>query len=129
MERRYCKHVICQTCMQHWHCLSCQRRERLCAGEHLIQSYLKPCPHGDFFLEKSDCQQSKGARQSAKLVNSLCVDMLVVGLYSPTALPEIVSNDTASGCKHVCDCRSHHSGTMLLPHTQFYRNERENYQI
>ena len=38
MQRRYCKHVICQTCMQHWQCLSCQRRERLC--ERLIQSYL-----------------------------------------------------------------------------------------
>ena len=43
---------------------------------------------GLFFIEKSDCQQSKGACQSAKLVNSLCVDMLVVGLYSQTALPE-----------------------------------------
>ena len=29
-----------QTCMQHWQCRSCQRRERLCAGERLVQSYL-----------------------------------------------------------------------------------------
>ena len=40
MERRYCKHVICQTCMQHWQCLSCQHCERFCAGECLIQPYL-----------------------------------------------------------------------------------------
>ena len=33
MELRYCKHVICQTCMQHWQCLACQRSERLCAGD------------------------------------------------------------------------------------------------
>ena len=39
---------------------------------------LKPHPHKDFFLEKSDCQQSKGAHQSTKLVNSLCLDMLVL---------------------------------------------------
>ena len=32
---------------------------------------LKPRPHEDFFLEKLDSQQSKGAHQSAKLVNSL----------------------------------------------------------
>ena len=38
MQLRYCKHVICQTCMQHWQCLTCQHRERLCDGEHLIQS-------------------------------------------------------------------------------------------
>ena len=62
---------------------------------HIMRS-VKPRPHGDFFFEKSDCQHSKGARQSAKPVNSLCVDMLVVGLYSPTDLPEIVSSDTAS---------------------------------
>ena len=29
--RRACKH---------WQCISCQRRERLCADEHLIQSFL-----------------------------------------------------------------------------------------
>ena len=40
---------------------------------------VKPRPHEDFFLEKLDFQQSKGARQSAKLVNSLCLDMLVLG--------------------------------------------------
>ena len=55
MKRRYCKHVICQTCMQQCshnchmihmttsavpQCLSCQRRERLCAAERIIQSYL-----------------------------------------------------------------------------------------
>ena len=33
MQQGYCKHVICQTCMQHWQCLSCQHRERLCAAE------------------------------------------------------------------------------------------------
>ena len=43
---RHCKNVICQTCskLQHWQCLSCQRRERLSAGQHLIQSY--PCTSG-----------------------------------------------------------------------------------
>ena len=40
MNRRYCKHVICLTCMQHRQCLSCQHRERLCATESIIQSYL-----------------------------------------------------------------------------------------
>ena len=28
MKQRYCKHVVCQTCMQHQQCLSCQRLER-----------------------------------------------------------------------------------------------------
>ena len=28
------------TMQQHWQCLSCQRRERLCAIERIIQSYL-----------------------------------------------------------------------------------------
>ena len=32
MKRRYCKHVMCRTCMQQCsQCLSCHRRERLCA--------------------------------------------------------------------------------------------------
>ena len=44
MKLRYCKHVMCWTCMQHAkmqphrQCLSCQRRERLCVAERLIQS-------------------------------------------------------------------------------------------
>ena len=40
MKRRYCKHVMCQTCMQHRQCMPCQLRERFCAAERLIQSYL-----------------------------------------------------------------------------------------
>ena len=35
MQRWYCKHVVCQTCLLYWQCLSCQRRERLYAGECL----------------------------------------------------------------------------------------------
>ena len=60
---------------------------------------VKPRPHEDFFLEKSDWQLSKGARQSKKLVNSLCVDMLVLGfstVYTPTALSETVSQSLYS---------------------------------
>ena len=40
MKRRYCLHVMYRTCMKHRKCLPCQRRERLCAAERLIQSYL-----------------------------------------------------------------------------------------
>ena len=40
MKRRYCKHVIFGTCMQQRQCMPCQCRERLCAAERLIQSYL-----------------------------------------------------------------------------------------
>ena len=40
MKRRYCKHVMCRMCMQHRQCMPCQRRERQCAAERLIQSYL-----------------------------------------------------------------------------------------
>ena len=37
---RYCKHVMCRTCMTDRQCLPCQRCERLCAADRLIQSYL-----------------------------------------------------------------------------------------
>ena len=40
MKRRYCKHVMCWTCMKHRQCQPCERRERLCAAECLIQSNL-----------------------------------------------------------------------------------------
>ena len=40
MKRRYCKHVMCRTCMKHRQCLPCQCRERFCVAECLIQSYL-----------------------------------------------------------------------------------------
>ena len=36
----YVRRARCMPVVQHWQCLSCQRRDRLCAGEHLIQSYL-----------------------------------------------------------------------------------------
>ena len=39
MNRRQCKHVICQPCLQHRQCLSCQSRERFCTAERIIQSY------------------------------------------------------------------------------------------
>ena len=40
-----CKHIMCRTChvhrcLQHRQCMPCQRCERLCAAERLIQSYL-----------------------------------------------------------------------------------------
>ena len=76
MKQQYCKHVMCRTCMQHRQCMPCQRRERLCATERLIQFYLSllvsqtpslgsdappPQPLGDTIVipMKTACMQSK----------------------------------------------------------------------
>ena len=67
---------MCRTCMKNRQCLPCQRRERLCAAERLIQSYLSllvfqtpplcsaaspPPPLGDAVVVpmKPACMQSK----------------------------------------------------------------------
>ena len=79
-----------------WQCLTLRLTSGIGRRPQFVRdSSPKAASTRGLFLEKSDCQQSKGARQSAKLVNSLCVDMLVVGLYIPTALPEIVSSRVA----------------------------------
>ena len=75
--------------------------------------HLKKYPNEDFFSRIFSRQQSKGARQFARLVNSLCVDLLVLGFSTVRLLCQRLSVATQLPCsKYVRDYRSQHSGRV-----------------